>query len=144
MDPKKIQVIVEWLTLENAKDVLLFLGFANFYRKFILKYSEIASPFTNLTQKDVQFLWNREAEDAFQELKQRFQEEPILKIFDPELPIVVETDASDRAIGAVLNQIHEDRKLYPVAFHSQKFSPVELNYGIADKELLAIIDVFKQ
>ena len=56
----------------------------------------------------------------------------------------METDASNRAIRAVLNQIHKDRKLYPVVFYLQKFSPVELNYRIADKKLLAIIDAFKQ
>ena len=56
----------------------------------------------------------------------------------------MEIDAFNRAIRAILNQIYKDRKLYPVAFHLQKFSPVELNYRIADKELLVIINIFKQ
>ena len=79
------------------------MGFANFYRQFIKDYSKVAAPLTELTKKDKVFEWSAEAEEAFQELKTRFSTEPILVIFDPKRPSVVETDASDKAIGACLS-----------------------------------------
>jgi hypothetical protein len=89
------------------------------------------------------FEWTAEAEEAFQELKTRFSTEPILIIFDPSKPSVVETDASDKAIGACLSQADEKGKLRPVAYLSRKFTPAEGNYEVHDKELLAIIESFR-
>jgi hypothetical protein len=80
---------------------------------------------------------------AFDELKRRFTTAPILRQFDPKKVCVVETDASDFALGAVLSQKGDDGRLYLVAFHSRKFTPAEINYEIHDKELLAIVDCFK-
>jgi hypothetical protein len=67
-----------------------------------------------------------------------------LAIFDPEQPIMVETDASDYAIRACLMQIGKDKKLYPVAFYSKKMSSAEMNYDIHDKELLTVITAFQK
>jgi RNase H-like domain found in reverse transcriptase len=75
-------------------------------------------------------------------LKRRFSEAPILAVFDPELPIVLETDVSDYAIGACIMQPGKEGKLYLFAFYSRKMSPAELNYDIHDKELLAIVAAF--
>jgi hypothetical protein len=80
---------------------------------------------------------------AFDELKRRFTTAPILGHFDPRKVCVVETDASDFALGAVLSQKGDNGRLYPVAFHSRKFTPAEINYEIYDKELLAIVNCFK-
>jgi hypothetical protein len=80
---------------------------------------------------------------AFDELKRRFTTAPILRHFDPKKVCMVETDASDFALGAVLSQKGDDGRLHPVAFHSRKFTPAEINYEIHDKELLAIVDCFK-
>jgi len=68
---------------------------------------------------------------------------PILAHFDPAKEVIFETDASDLTIGAILLQRDEERCLHPVAFHSRKFQPAEINYEIHDKELLAIVDAFK-
>jgi len=68
---------------------------------------------------------------------------PILTHFNAQKPVIIETDASDFAIGAILLQRGEENRLHPVAFHSRKFQPMEINYEIHDKELLAIVDVFK-
>ena len=88
------------------------------------------------------WIWSPEAEKAFQELKQRFTTAPILAHFDATKPVIIETDASDFALGAVLSK-REEGHLHPVAFHSRKFQPAEINYEIHDKELLAIVDSFK-
>ena len=144
MDQAKVQAVLDWPTPKSVKDVQSFLGLANFYRKFIREYSRIAAPLTDLTKKDQEFQWNPEAQRAFEELKRRFSTEPVLMMFDPTREIMIETDASDLALGAVLNQPDDQGKLHPVAFHSRKFSGPELNYEIHDKELLAIVETFKQ
>jgi hypothetical protein len=143
MDQKKIEAVTSWPKPNTVKEVQSFLGFANFYRQFIKDYSKIAAPLTNLTRKDQVFEWTAEAEGAFQELKTRFSTEPILVIFDPSKPSVVETDASDKAIGACLSQADDKGKLRPVAYLSRKFTPAESNYEVHDKELLAIIEAFR-
>ena len=83
-------------------------------------------------------------EQAFQEIKQKFAEEPVLANYDPELVVIMETDASDKALGATLNQKTPDGKLQLVAAYSRSFTDAERNYEIHDKELLAIVDSFKQ
>jgi len=98
-----------------------------------------------LTKKEAgkEWAWNPEAESAFKELKQRFTTAPVLAHFDRAKPVIIETDASDFAIGAVLSQRDDENRLHPVAFHSRKFQPAEINYEIHDKELLAVVDAFK-
>jgi hypothetical protein len=110
MDPAKIAPILEWNTPTCVKDVQSFVGFANFYRRFIKGYSELATPLTRLTKKDVAFEWTQEAQDAFDALKQAFTTAPVLIAFDPEKEITVETDASDYALGAVLSQPNAEGK----------------------------------
>ena len=144
MDPGKVQTILEWPRPTKVKEVQAFMGFVNFYRKFIKGFSGITKPITTLTKKDEKFDWTDEREQAFQEIKQKFAEEPVLANHDPELPTVMETDASDKALGATLSQRTPDGKLRLVAAHSRSFTGAELNYEIHDKELLAIVDSFKQ
>lgn len=143
MDQKKIEAITSWPKPTTVKEVQSFLGFANFYRQFIQGYSAVTAPLTQMTKKDQQFQWTAEAEQAFQELKTRFSTEPILVIFDPTKKATVETDASDKAIGACLSQPDDKGKLRPVAYLSRKMTPPELNYEIHDKELLAIVEAFR-
>ena len=145
MSQDKVEAVLSWRTPNALTEVQSFLGFANFYRRFIKDYSGIARPLTELTKKTgKEWSWNPEAETAFQELKKRFTTAPILAHFDASRPIIIETDASDFAIGAVLSQRDNEKRLHPVAFHSRKFQPAEINYDIHDKELLAIVDAFKQ
>jgi len=140
----KVEAVVDWKTPALLTEVHAFLGFANFYRRFIKDYSRIARPLTELTKGGKkEWEWNLQAEEAFRELKQRFTTAAILAHFDTNKPVIIETDASDFAIGAVLSQKDEEVRLHPVAFHSRKFQPAEINYEIHDKELLAIVDAFK-
>jgi len=104
----------------------------------------VARPLTELTKKDKEWSWNAEANAAFSELKRRFTTAPILAHFDPAKEVIIETDASDFVIGVILSQRDEERRLHPVAFHSRMFQPAEINYEIHDKELLAVVDAFKQ
>jgi len=145
MSDDKLQAVLHWKTPESLTEVQSFLGFANFYRRFILNYSWVARPLTELTKKEQgkEWAWNQEAEAAFRELKNRFTTAPVLAHFDPREPVIIETDASDFALGAVLSQRNKEGHLHPVALHSRKFQPAEINYEIHDKELLAIVDAFK-
>jgi len=143
MSRDKVEAVLSWERPSSLKEVQSFLGFANFYRRFIQDYSRVARPLAELTKKDNPWNWTSEAEKAFEGLKKRFTTAPILSHFDPTRPVIIETDASDFAIGAILSQRDEEKRLHPIAFHSRKFTPAEINYEIHDKELLAIVDAFK-
>jgi len=144
MSQAKVQSIRNWPVPRNVKDVQAFLGFANFYRRFIEGFSKICKPLTDLTQKDRVFDWTPQCEDAFQHLKQMFTQGPILAHFDHENDTRVETDASDFALGAILSQLCADNKWHPIAFHSRKFQPAEINYDVHDKEMTAIVVAFRE
>jgi len=144
MDPEKIKTITDWKQPQNLTDVQAFIGFANFYRRFIKDFSRIISPLVELTRKDTPFEWNRLRHDAFQRLKTAFTSAPILAPFDWEKEVLLETDASDYVSAGVLSQVGDDGILRPVAFFSKKHSITECNYEIYDKELLAIIRCFEE
>uniref|UniRef100_A0AAQ6IR55 Gypsy retrotransposon integrase-like protein 1 n=1 Tax=Anabas testudineus TaxID=64144 RepID=A0AAQ6IR55_ANATE len=139
MDPVKIQAVKDWPPPESRKALQRFLGFANFYRRFIRGYSQIASPLHALTSTKTRFTWTPEAQKAFERLKGKFTTAPILIIPDPAHQFVVEVDASDQGVGAVLSQrSSKDNKIHPCAFFSRRMSQAERNYSIGDKELLAV------
>ncbi|XP_062842684.1 uncharacterized protein lrfn4b [Trichomycterus rosablanca] len=139
MDPNKTQAVWDWPTPSSIKEVQRFLGFAHFYRRFIRGFSSVAAPISALTKKSRHpFRWNLEAEAAFQELKQRFTSAPILALPDPARPFIVEVDASNVGIGAILSQRYSDEKLHPCAFLSHHLSPTESKYDVGDRELLAV------
>jgi hypothetical protein len=145
MAKDKVESILQWKEpSRDIKDVQSFLGFANFYRRFIHNFSGIVKPLTDtLKGGGSNFKWTRECGIAFRRLKQMFTSAPILRHFDSSLPIRLETDASDFAIGAVLSQPFEGR-WHPVAFFSRKMDSAERNYDIHDKEMLAIVSSFKE
>ena len=138
MDPVKVKGIMEWPTPTNASDVRKFRGFANFYRRFIRDFSRICKPLDRLTG-NAPWVWGKEEQEAFDEIKQRFCSSPVLAIYDPNRKTRIEVDASGFATGAVLSQEGEDGKFHPIAFHSESMSDAERNYEIYDKEMLAII-----
>lgn len=142
MDPSKIDSIQDWPVPESVKQVQSFLGFTNFYRRFIKDYSKLTTPLTRFTRKGEPFIWDHAAAEAFKTLKSSFAPGLILRHYDPLLLTELETDASDFAIGAVISQRHEKR-LHPIAFYSRKLNPAELNYEIYDKELLSIVEACK-
>ena len=142
MDPTKISTIIDWPSPTNVKELQSFLGFANFYRRFIGGYSAKVKPLTSLLKKGSTFIWDSDQENSFLALKEAFCSAPILRHFDPELETVLETDASDTTISGILSQYiqyPDKRLLHPVAYFSRSLTPAERNYGIGDKELLAIV-----
>ena len=143
MDQENIRTIVEWKAPDSVKEVQSFSRIANFYQRFIEGYSNLTDWLTDLTKKSEKFLWSDKCRRAFKELKQRFTSAPILWYYDPELPCIIECDASDIAIGTVLLQEFKGR-LYPIAFHFHKMNKHESNYEIHDKELLTVIPAFKE
>ncbi|SPC64280.1 related to pol protein [Ustilago sp. UG-2017b] len=146
MDPEKVCTIKEWPMPESIHDIQRFLGFANFYRRFIAHFARIAKPLTALvkpTERFKRFELPEEAQQAFHKLIQAFTSAGVLQHFDYHLPTRLETDASDFAIAGVLKQEHEGR-WHPVAFYSRKMSSAERNYEIHDKELLAVVACLTQ
>jgi hypothetical protein len=144
MDPDKIKIVVNWAGPTCVTDVQAFIGFANFYRRFIKDFSKIIGPIVNLTRKEVRFLWDQTCQSAFEKLKQAFVNASVLKPFDWEKDVIVKTNASDYVFAEVLFQYDDEGILHPVAFFSKKHIITECNYEIYDKELLAIIRYFEE
>lgn len=138
MDPGKIRADLDWPPPASVKQVQRFLGFSNFYRRFIRNFSSVADPLSSLTKSNRPFVWTSGADHAFNTLKQCFTSAPILTLPDPELPFVLEVDVSDVGVGAVLSQCKSDYKLHPCAFFSCRLTPIQRNYDIGNRELLAI------
>lgn len=143
VDPEKISVIHKWQYAENVRGVQSYLGFCNFYRRFIKDYSRIARPLTALTGKDVTFAFDQKCKDAWETLRAALQSAPILRHYDPLKQTRLETDSSDGVIAGVLSQLQEDGHFHPVGYFSKTMGDAELNYPIHDKELLAIFRSFK-
>ena len=139
MDKWKVEAIQEWKEPTNVKETQAFLGFCNFYRRFIKDFSAKARCLHDLTKKDMAFTWGRREQQAFQDLKDAVTSAPVLVHADPNIPYTLETDASGYAYGAVLSQPQADRRLHPVAFLSKSMTPAERNYDIYDKEMLAVV-----
>ncbi|KAI4898249.1 hypothetical protein NFI96_030537 [Prochilodus magdalenae] len=146
MEDRKVDAVANWPAPRSIRELQRFLGFANFYRRFIRNFSSVAAPLTALLKGGAKRLvWNPLAQNAFKELKIRFTTALLLTHPDPSRPFVVEVDASSVGVGAVLSQRGgENPKLYPVAYFSHKLTPAERNYGIGDKELLAIKLAFEE
>src|SRR5882724_9675812 len=131
-----------WPTLTNLKAVQAFLGFTNFYCQFIVGFSDIVIPLICLTHKDTPFTWDPNHTKAFETLKTAFTQALILVHFNPDNPIVIETDTSEYVIAAIISQISpNDGDIHPIVF-THSMQPAELNYELYDKELLAILKAF--
>jgi len=102
MDLAKLEGIRDWQTPTTVKQVRSFLGFRNFYRKFIRHYTDIAPPLNDLTKKDLVWNWTDACQEAFEKLKDEFQKAPVLLMPDSMKPFVIESDASKFATGAVI------------------------------------------
>ncbi|KAK3509622.1 hypothetical protein QTP70_006807 [Hemibagrus guttatus] len=134
MDWSKVKAVIDWPEPSTIKELQRFLGFANFYRRFIRNYSILASP---LTAKKLSS--SESARKAFEKLKNSFTTAPILCHPDHDTPFVVEVDASSSGIRAVLSQRQEYMgKLHPCALFSRKLTPAEANYVVGNRELLSI------
>uniref|UniRef100_A0A8K9V225 Gypsy retrotransposon integrase-like protein 1 n=1 Tax=Oncorhynchus mykiss TaxID=8022 RepID=A0A8K9V225_ONCMY len=145
MEGDRIRAVRNWPTPTTVKEVQRFLGFANYYRRFIRGFGQVAAPITSrLKGGPVRLQWSAEADGAFNKLKALFTDAPVLAHPDPSLAFIVEVDASEAGVGAVLSQRSgTPPKLRPCAFFSRKLSPAERNYDVGDRELLAVVRALK-
>jgi hypothetical protein len=141
----KIKVIENWKKLTTVQHVRQFIGFAQFYKKFIKNFASIAAPLTDLTRgvghKKRAIIWNDDCQKSFDTLKKLLANSPVLKIVDMHKPFKIEVDASDRGCGAVLYQPGDNPEdlWHPICFESKKFTDAESRYPAQERELLAII-----
>ena len=141
-DPKKIETVTEWPVPASVKDVRSFLGLTGYYRRFVKGYASIAAPLHALTKKGQVFEWNEETQKAFETLREALTTPPILSMPVDTGEFVLDTDASDQTIGAVLSQIQDGTEKV-IAYASRSLDKRETNYCITRKELLAIIYALK-
>ena len=143
-DPVKLEGVTKWPPPTNLKELRSFLGFINYYRRFVRDFSKIARTLHDLTKKDVPWEWKDEHQQTFELLKKTLVSPPTLSYPSHDLPYLLETDASLYACGAVLSQLHKDGLYRPVGYMSTSLSPAERNYDTHDRELLAIIKALEQ
>jgi len=139
MVKEKVDSILSWPEPKNVRDVRKFLGFANYYRRFIKNFAQVARLINMFTQKDVKWQWGAEQQKAFNELKQVFTMKLVLAALDLDKEFRVEADASNYATGGVLLMKYSDELWRLVAFISKSLSDTERNYEIHDKEILAVV-----
>ena len=139
IDPKKLDAIRSWKPPTSVKAIQSFTGFANFYHKFILNFSNIVAPLNLLTRKNEPWAWTRLQQNTFDMLKQIFSSTPVLLIPNVTRPFTVMTNASLLAARAVLMQTDDNGDLHSCAYFFKTFTPAEQNYDICDQELLAVI-----
>ncbi len=137
-DPSKTAVVKDWPVPQTAREVKCFLGLAGYYRRFVPGFATIAAPLHKASTRASHFIWDTSCTDAFQELKQRLTTTPVLAFPQFDLPFVVDTDASDSGLGAVLSQL-QDGEERVIAYASRTQSKAERNYCVTRKELLAVI-----
>ena len=143
-DPKKILDIKEWPQPKTVTDVRQFLGFTNYYRKFIKQYAQVANSLNklisgdNAKRKNKKVEWTPDCEESFQSLKKICTETPVLAYANYEKPFKLTTDASKKGLGAVLSQVGDDGKERPVAYASRTLNKAEKNYTTHKLEFLAL------
>src|SRR5260221_3409179 len=139
MDLMKVCGVTEWLTPMKVKEVQSFLGFVNFYWKFICDFSNIARSLYALTCKTQWWVWGSPKQEVFDDLKKAVTSTPLLTFPSQSGHFRLECDASNFVTRVVLSQVQADGTHQPIAFMSKGFSDAEHNYQIHDKEMLAIM-----
>ncbi|GJT28748.1 reverse transcriptase domain-containing protein [Tanacetum coccineum] len=143
VDRAKVDVIAKLPHPTTVKGVRSFLGHAGFYRRFIQDFSKIARPMTHLLEKETPFVFSKDCIDAFQTLKKKLTEAPILVVPDWNLPFELMYDASDFAIGAVLEQ-RKMKHFQPIHYASKTMTEVQIHYTTTEKEMLSVVYAFEK
>lgn len=147
--PDKVKAVQNWPKMTNVQEVRQFIGFAQFYKRFIKNFASIAAPLTDLTRgtgiKTRPIIWTNECQNSFDHLKKLLSSSPVLQVVDMDKPFRIEVDASDRGCGAVLLQPGDDPLLpwHPICFESKKYAPSESKLPAQEKELLGILHALR-
>jgi transposase InsO family protein len=139
VDAEKVRVILKLKPPTQLKELRAFLGYVGYYRRFILKYADLAMPLTQLLKKNEEYSWTENRQQAFEQLRHRLVTAPILQPPDWEKPFHVYIDASAFCIGATLSQLDENKKDHPIYFASRQMNPAEKNYTVTEREALAVV-----
>ncbi|KAD2805327.1 hypothetical protein E3N88_38704 [Mikania micrantha] len=138
VDPTKVEAVMKWSPPKTPTEIRSFLGLAGYYRCFIQDFSKIASPLTKLTKKEVKFDWSTRQQQAFEELKSRLTQAPVLSLPEGTEDMVIYSDASYQGLGCVLMQRGK-----VIAYASRQLKPNEVNYPTHDLELAAVVFALK-
>ena len=136
--PEKVKAVLDWPRPQSVHDIRSFLGLASYYRKFIKGFSQLAKPLTDLTREKTTWRWRDAEANSFTALKVAMATAPVLRLPDFEKQFVVTTDASDVAVGAILEQ-NFGSGLQPIAFASRKLNATEIRYSAYEREMLGIV-----
>ncbi|GFW98965.1 retrovirus-related Pol polyprotein from transposon 297 [Trichonephila clavipes] len=143
----KVQDVLEFPTPRTKTQIRAFLGLAGYYQKHINLFSVIAAPLTEALKgraKKGEIKWTTEGEDAFRELKGKLIDKPVLYAPNFEREFIVQTDASNAGMGAVLTQLNEQDEEHLILYLSKKFSEVEKRYCTTEKECASIVYAIKR
>ena len=143
VDPRKVQSIREWATPRSCTEVRRFVGLANYYRRFVEGYAELAAPLTALGSPNARFEWTAKAQTSFEALKHALSTAPVLRTFDPTRRAVLTTDASGIAVAAILTQPDDEGHQHPIAYESRKLTTTERAYPAHTLELLAVVHALR-
>jgi transposase InsO family protein len=141
-DPDKVSAVKNWPRPQNLKDVRSFVGFCSYYRRFLPNFASEAKPLITLTEKNVTFHWGDEQEAAWTKMKTLLIEAPVLAYPQPEITFILDTDASDLGIGAVLSQ-EVDGEEKVICYGSRVLTKQEKRYCVTRRELLAVVHFVK-
>jgi hypothetical protein len=141
-DPAKVDAILQWnggRAPSNVPEVRSFVSTAGYYQRFIPRYAIITAPLTRLLHKDVLWQWGEEEQNAFETVKEKLVSAPVLSIPDFTRSFILQTDACDYGISAILAQEGDEGEIHPLAFKSRKLIPAETRYPTHEKEALAMV-----
>jgi transposase InsO family protein len=138
-DPEKVAVLESSPAPTNLKSLRSFLGLASYFRRFIPSFTDATAPLVVLLKKGQKYIWDEACQEAFDLVRRLLAEAPVLKLPDYQHQFVLSTDASNVAIGALLEQYDESAVLRPICFASRSLSPAERNYTVHEREALALV-----
>ena len=141
-DPEKVEAVRQWPVPKNQTEVRSFVGLASYYRRFVKGFAGMARPLHQLTEKGRRFKWTEVCQTAFEQLKLSLMSAPVLAYPDPSKTFVLDTDASDAGIGAVLSQ-EEGGFEQVIAYASRALTKQERKYATTKKELLSMVPFIK-
>jgi hypothetical protein len=135
---------LDWPAPKTVKEVQSFIGFGNFYHRFVKGFSHLVHPLHDLFKKDKKFIWSEECQESFDQLKKQFTEEPVLMMLDHLKPFQIQVNSSLFATGGILTQMDTNGDRYSCAYLFKSLMKEQRNYNTGDRELLAIVQELKK